>query len=66
MKTPTRILMLGVAYNANIDDMRESPAIKIAELLLDTPLDADQRDYVDTILRSGQALLTSNKPDFSL
>jgi UDP-N-acetyl-D-glucosamine dehydrogenase len=28
------ILMLGVAYKANIDDMRESPAIKIAELLL--------------------------------
>ena len=31
----SRILMLGVAYKANIDDMRESPAIKIAELLLD-------------------------------
>jgi len=29
----SRILMLGVAYKANIDDMRESPAIKIAELL---------------------------------
>jgi len=31
----SRILMLGVAYKANIDDMRESPAIKIAELLAD-------------------------------
>jgi len=29
----SRILVLGVAYKANIDDMRESPAIKIAELL---------------------------------
>jgi UDP-N-acetyl-D-glucosamine dehydrogenase len=28
------VLMLGVAYKANIDDMRESPAIKITELLL--------------------------------
>ncbi len=29
----------------------------IAELLLDTQLSVDQRDYVETILRSGQALL---------
>ena len=29
----SRILVLGVAYKANIDDMRESPAIKIADLL---------------------------------
>ena len=28
-----RILILGVAYKSNIDDVRESPAIKIAELL---------------------------------
>jgi UDP-N-acetyl-D-glucosamine dehydrogenase len=31
----SRVLMLGVAYKANIGDMRESPAIKIADLLLD-------------------------------
>ncbi|MDZ4063951.1 MAG: nucleotide sugar dehydrogenase, partial [Coriobacteriia bacterium] len=30
----SRVLILGVAYKADIDDMRESPAIKIAELLL--------------------------------
>jgi len=35
----SRILMLGVAYKANIDDMRESPAIKIAELLADKHAD---------------------------
>jgi signal transduction histidine kinase/HPt (histidine-containing phosphotransfer) domain-containing protein/ActR/RegA family two-component response regulator len=29
----------------------------LAELLLETPLNAEQRDYVDTILRSGRSLL---------
>jgi UDP-N-acetyl-D-glucosamine dehydrogenase len=29
----SRVLMVGVAYKADIDDMRESPAIRIAELL---------------------------------
>ena len=29
----SRVLMLGVAYKADIDDMRESPAIKVVELL---------------------------------
>jgi UDP-N-acetyl-D-glucosamine dehydrogenase len=40
----SRILMLGVAYKANIDDMRESPAIKIAELLLDAEADLVYHD----------------------
>ena len=40
----SRILVLGVAYKANIDDMRESPAIKIAELLLDAEADVVYHD----------------------
>ena len=40
----SRILMLGVAYKANIDDMRESPAIKIAELLLKAEADLVYHD----------------------
>jgi UDP-N-acetyl-D-glucosamine dehydrogenase len=31
----SRVLVLGVAYKADIDDMRESPAIRVIELLLD-------------------------------
>ena len=32
--------------------------IGMADLLIDTPLNAEQRDYVDTLRRSGEALLT--------
>ena len=32
--------------------------IGMADLLIDTPLNAEQRDYVDTMRRSGEALLT--------
>jgi UDP-N-acetyl-D-glucosamine dehydrogenase len=39
-----RILILGVAYKANIDDVRESPAIKIAELLRDKKADIVYHD----------------------
>ncbi|HEY5541587.1 MAG TPA: nucleotide sugar dehydrogenase [Coriobacteriia bacterium] len=40
----SRILILGVAYKGNIDDIRESPAIKIAELLLDAEADVVYHD----------------------
>lgn len=39
-----RVLMLGVAYKADIDDMRESPAIKVAELLLEKGADLVYHD----------------------
>jgi len=40
----SRVLILGIAYKANIDDMRESPAIKIAELLLAREADVVYHD----------------------
>jgi len=43
-----------VAYKANIDDMRESPAIKIAELLLDAEADLVYHDpFVPTFCIRG-------------
>jgi UDP-N-acetyl-D-glucosamine dehydrogenase len=40
----SRILILGVAYKANIDDVRESPALKVAELLRDKAADIVYHD----------------------
>jgi len=40
----SRVLIMGVAYKANIDDIRESPAIKISQLLLDADADVVYHD----------------------
>ena len=39
-----RILVLGVAYKANVSDMRESPAIEISELLIQKGAQVDYHD----------------------
>jgi UDP-N-acetyl-D-glucosamine dehydrogenase len=50
----SRILMLGVAYKANIGDMRESPAIKISELLAEKGAHVVYHDpYVDSFEMCG-------------
>ncbi|PKQ29225.1 MAG: UDP-N-acetyl-D-glucosamine dehydrogenase [Actinobacteria bacterium HGW-Actinobacteria-10] len=40
----SRVLLLGVAYKADIDDMRESPAILVADLLRDKDADLVYHD----------------------
>jgi UDP-N-acetyl-D-glucosamine dehydrogenase len=40
----SRVLILGVAYKPDVDDMRESPAIKIIELLLKQGADVHYND----------------------
>jgi UDP-N-acetyl-D-glucosamine dehydrogenase len=40
----SKVLMLGVAYKADIDDMRESPAIKIASLMREKSADIVYHD----------------------
>ena len=50
----SRVLVLGIAYKANIDDMRESPAIKITELLLEKEADVVYHDpFVDSFAVGG-------------
>jgi UDP-N-acetyl-D-glucosamine dehydrogenase len=53
----SRILVLGVAYKADIDDMRESPAIKVAELLLKKGATVVYHDpWVDRFVVGGQTM----------
>lgn len=40
----SRILLLGIAYKKNVDDMRESPSVKIMSLLLDLGAVVDYSD----------------------
>ncbi len=50
-----RVLMLGVAYKADIDDMRESPAILVAKLLMDKGADLVYHDtWVPTFAAGGR------------
>ncbi|MEG8947065.1 nucleotide sugar dehydrogenase [Rosettibacter firmus] len=40
----SKILILGVAYKKNIDDMRESPSLKLIEILRDKGAEVDYND----------------------
>jgi UDP-N-acetyl-D-glucosamine dehydrogenase len=52
-----KVLVLGVAYKKDIDDMRESPAIRIVELLLDRGADLSYHDpFVPEFSAGGQTL----------
>ncbi|HET9234462.1 MAG TPA: nucleotide sugar dehydrogenase [Candidatus Eisenbacteria bacterium] len=53
----SRILILGVAYKSDIEDVRESPAIGVIERLLRLDGDVDYHDpYVADLEREGLAL----------
>jgi len=50
----SRVLVLGVAYKRDIDDMRESPAIEILQLFQEKGADVSYHDpYVPTIADDG-------------
>ncbi len=58
----SRVLVLGVAYKKDIDDVRESLALDIIELLRDRGADVRYHDpYVPSILHSGHGL--NSEPD---
>jgi UDP-N-acetyl-D-glucosamine dehydrogenase len=54
-----RVLLLGVAYKANVSDMRESPALEVAELLLQKGAQVDYHDPHVPELHVGHQVLKS-------
>jgi len=53
----SKVMVLGVAYKNDIDDMRESPAIKITELMLDAGANVVYHDpYVPDFVVNGTAI----------
>jgi UDP-N-acetyl-D-glucosamine dehydrogenase len=58
----SRVLVLGVAYKKDIDDVRESPALDVLELLRSKGAEVSYHDpHVTTILHNGQGF--SSEPD---
>ena len=55
----SRILVLGVAYKADISDMRESPAVKLIELLQNAGADVSYHDpHVPSFSEHGTELVS--------
>ena len=64
MLNNSKILLMGVAYKKDISDMRESPAIDIAELLLDKNVDVSYFDpFVKEFKVSGHTINKEIDPD---
>ena len=64
MLNNSKILLMGVAYKKDISDMRESPAIDIAELLLDKNVDVSYFDpFVEEFKVSGHTINKEIDPD---
>ena len=64
MLNNSKILLMGVAYKKDISDMRESPAIDIAELLLDKNVDVSYFDpFVEEFKVSSHTINKEIDPD---
>lgn len=58
----SRILLLGVAYKPDIDDMRESPALPIIDLLRHKGADVSYHDFYVPLLRMEDGTTLTSAP----
>lgn len=60
----SRVLILGVAYKADLDDWRESPALNVLELMVETGASVQYHDpHVSTIEAAGQHWVSTDLTD---
>jgi len=60
----SKILLLGMAYKEDIDDMRQSPALKIARLLIEQGAELAYHDlHIPTVEQSGVSLSSVDLSD---
>ena len=63
----SRVLVLGVAYKKDIDDLRESPALDIIELLRSKGADVHYHDpYIPTLFHNGHGLTSEPELEAAL
>ena len=55
----SRVLVLGIAYKKNVDDMRESPSVELMELLREKGADVQYSDPFFLLSRACVAMLLS-------
>ncbi|WP_198037095.1 nucleotide sugar dehydrogenase [Nocardia sp. BMG51109] len=56
---PARVLLIGVAYKANVGDTRESPALAILRTLTESGIDVDYHDPHVPVVRTASGPLRS-------
>ncbi len=57
----SKVLLLGAAYKKNIDDMRESPSLKLIEILREKGADVDYSDTYIPVLAKSRKYMYSMK-----
>ncbi len=62
----SRVLLIGMSYKPDVDDMRESPSLKIMEILLKNGADVDYYDpYLPVLPKTRQYNYTKESVDIS-
>lgn len=63
----SRILVIGLAYKKDIDDLRESPSLKLLEILLSKGADADFHDpYIPSVRKTRDYMMLAGKESVDL
>lgn len=66
VQSPASVLIVGIAYKKDVNDLRESPALPIIELLIGEGYEIEYHDHIFLLqnleIRCTNLLLWMNKP----